>query len=168
MNVADACNATVHEYDGGADSLGPRIGKRGTSLSAEVQVRSATDVAAMLEAGRTVPKFGLLDGMKVMRLTGDLRILNAMAVELGCMVVKLPALGDEDGPAATEVAEVAKGFSDLMAGVVVSLADHRITDRELREVDRQVGLLVATTQRLLGSLARMNAELRATAPGAAP
>ncbi|MFG6413817.1 phage regulatory CII family protein [Roseateles sp. DC23W] len=168
MNVADACNATVHEYEGGADSLGPRIGKRGTSLSAEVQVRSAAEVAAMLEAGRTVPKFGLLDAMKVMRLTGDLRVLNAMAVELGCMVVKLPALDDDEGPAAAEVAEVARGFSDLMSGVVVSLADQRVTDRELREVDRQAGLLIATTQRLLASLARMNAVLHKSAPGAAP
>jgi hypothetical protein len=168
MNVADACNATVHDYDGGAESLGPRLGKRGTSLSAEVQVRSAAEVAAMQEAGRTVPKFGVLDAVRVMRFTGDLRILNAMAVELGCMVVKLPALDDDETPAAADVASVAKGFSDLMGGVVRTLADRRVTDTELAEVEREVGVLVATTQRLLAGLGRMNAELQAAAPGAAP
>jgi hypothetical protein len=163
MNVADACHATVHESPGGAESLGPRLGKRGTSLSAEVQPRSAVEVAAMQEAGRTVPKFGVLDAVKVMRFTADRRILNAMAVELGCMVVRLPDLDVDAVPAAAKVAQVAQGFSDLMTKVVKSLDDNKVTDNELDEVERQAGVLVATTQQLLASLGRMNAALHGAA-----
>ncbi len=169
MNVADACFHTIHDYPGGAESLGPRLGKRGTSLSAEVQQRSAADVAAMHAAGRTVPKFGILDAERVMKLTRelgrpDLRILNALAGSMGCMVLQLPDLDAEDGPAAADVATEAKAFSDLMAGVVQSIADGRVTDRELADVQRQAGLLVAATQHLVAGLARMNAALRAGAP----
>lgn len=173
MNLADACFHTVHDYPGGAESLGPRLGKRGTSLSAEVQQRSAADITAMQEAGRTVPKFGILDARKVMLFTKelgqpDLRILNSLAADMGCMVVQLPDLDGDDSPAGAEVAEVAKRFGDLMGDVASSLADGRVTDRERAEVEREAALLVATTQRLLASLARMNDALRATAPGAAP
>ena len=164
MNVADACFATVH--DAGAETLGIRLGKLGTSLSNEVKPRSAAEVQAMKDAGRTVPKFGVLDAMKVMQFSNDLRILNAMAAELGCMVVRLPDMDCDDGPAAAEVAQVAQEFGGLMCRVANSLEDRRITDRELSEVERQAGLLVVTTQRLLARLGAMNATLRATAPGA--
>lgn len=167
MNVADACFHTVHDAEGGAESLGPRIGKRGTSLSGEVKVRSQADIEAMKAAGATVPKLGILDAQRIMKLTRDYRILNAQAAELGGMVVMLPELDWGEMPAAADVAAVAKGFSDLMSDVALSLADGRVTDRELAKVEREVGMLVATTQRLLTSLGRMNALLRAEAPGAA-
>jgi hypothetical protein len=169
MSVAEACFSTVHDFPpSGAQTLGPLLGKRGTSLSAEVRLRTAEEIAALTAAGASVPKFGILDAMKTMQARGDLRILNAMAAELGCMVVKLPQLERDAAPAASEVAQVAKGFSDLMVKVVKSLDDDKITDNELAEVERQVGVLVATTQQLLGSLGRMNAALRASAPDAAP
>lgn len=167
MNLADAIYATVHEYPGGAESLGPRLGKRGTSLSAEVQIRTAAEVAAMHEAGRTVPKFGVLDALKTMRFANDRRILTAMALELGCMVVQLPELDADETPAAADVAQVAERFSKLMGGVVLSLADNRVTDNELHEVERQASILVAATQRMVHSMRRMNAELAEAAPGAA-
>lgn len=169
MNVADACFHLVHDYPGGAESLGPRLGKLGTSLSAEVQQRSPQDIEAMRGAGRTVPKFGILDATRAMKFSKelgrvDLRPLDAMATELGCMVIQLPELDADEGTAAADVAEVAKNFGELMAGVAQSLADGRVTDRERAEVERQAGLLVATTRHLLASMGRLNAELRSTAP----
>ncbi len=170
MNVADACFHTVHDYPGGAESLGPRIGKRGTSLSAEVQQRSAADVAAMQAAGRTVPKFGILDAERVMKLSKelgrpDLRILSALAASMGCMVLQLPEMDGEESPAAADVAEVAREFGALMGRVAQSLADGKVTDNELAEVERQAGVLIASMQHLLAGMGRMNAELRGAGPG---
>ena len=171
MNVADACFHTIHDYPGGAEALGPRLGKRGTSLSHEVQPRSPADIAAMQEAGRTVPKFSVLDAERVMKMTkelgrADLRILTALATSMGCMVLQLPDMDADELPAAADVAKVAREFGALMGRVAQTLADGKVTDNELAEVERQSGLLIASMQHLLAGMGRMNAELRAEAPGA--
>ena len=165
MNVADACFALVHDYPGGAEALGPRLGKLGTSLSAEVRI-APPGGSCSADPKRTPAKLGVLDAVRVSQMANDLRILNAFAAELGCMVVRLPQMDSAETPAAADVARVAQGFSDLMCGVASTLADRRVTDVELADVEREVGVLVATTQRLLSSLGRMNAELHAAAPDA--
>jgi len=155
MNVQDAAYHTVHDYPGGAEALGPRVGKRGTSLSAEVQIRSPREAANDLSSR---PKFGLLDAVKVMHLSGDHRIFFALASELGYLAVPLP---DSTAPAescARSVAAVAEEFASLMHEVAIDIADGRISDNELVRVERCWGKLIATGQHLLKALADINAQ----------
>lgn len=150
MNVLDALYHTVHDFDGGAEALAVRLGKRGTSLCHEVRP----------PVGGTA-KAGLLDAVKIMEITHDYRTLHAMAARCGFMAVPLPHL-DDDAHADTTgfLAEVAKEFSDVMQVVAAGAADGAISDSELAALERQWGELVAAGVRLLGNFTAKNAEGR--------
>lgn len=160
MNVQDAAYHTVHDYPGGAEALGPRIGKRGTSLSAEVQMRAPREVAGD-EAAGSRPKFGLLDAVKVMQLSGDHRVFFAIASELRYVAVPLPDAHACAGLCARSVAAVAEEFAQLMQEVAVDVADGRVTDNELARVERRWGELVAAGQQLLKAMSDMNSNHKA-------
>lgn len=165
MNVQDAAYHTVHDYPGGAEALGPRVGKRGTSLSAEVQIRApiraANDEVEGLGSAASRPKFGLLDALKVMQLSGDHRIFFAMASELRYLAVPLPDSAASAGSCAKSVAAVAEEFAQLMQEVVGDLADNSINDNELGRIQRCWGELVAAGQQLLKAIADMNSNDKA-------
>lgn len=165
MNVQDAAYHTVHDYPGGAEALGPRVGKRGTSLSAEVQIRApiraANDEAEGLGSAASRPKFGLLDAVKVMQLSGDHRIFYAIASELGYLTVPLPDTAACAGSCAKSVAAVAEEFAQLMQEVAVDIADGRVSDNELARVERCWGELVVAGQQLLKALADINSHDKA-------
>jgi hypothetical protein len=160
MNVQDAAYHTVHDYPGGAEALGPRVGKRGTSLSAEVQIRPPRE-AANDDAASSRPKFGLLDAVKVMQLSGDHRIFFAIASELGYLTVPLPDAAGCAGSCAKSVAAVAEEFAQLMQEVAVDIADERVSDNELARVERCWGELVVAGQQLLKALANINSHDKA-------
>lgn len=149
MNVLDALYHTVHDFDGGAEALAVRLGKRGTSLCHEVRPPAGGSAKA-----------GLLDAVKIMEITHDYRTLHAMAARCGFMAVPLPDLDGAHADTASYLAEVAREFSDLMQVVAVGAADGAITDNELAGLERQWGELVAAGTRLLGNFAAMNAEGR--------
>jgi hypothetical protein len=146
MNIFDAAYSTVHDYPGGAQALGPRIGKLGTSLSAEVK-----------PGPLSTAKFGLADALKIQALSGDHRILSAMAAELGYMLLPLPGLDDAGTPCGRAMALVAKDFGELMGELAEDIADGVVTDNELRSIETCWGRLVAGGQLLLRQLGRMNA-----------
>lgn len=144
MNLLDAGYNVVHDYPGGADSLAPRLGKRGTYLCAEV---AATGTA----------KLGLLDAEKITQLTGDLRILQAFAANCGQMLVPLPgALVMTSEDCMLRLASSAKEFGDLCTEVAGDLADGDINDNELTRIDRECGELIASVHSLRESLQKRN------------
>jgi len=144
MNVLDAAYNTVHDYPGGAEALAGRLGKRGTSLCHEV--------------AQNMPhaKLGVLDAMKIMGMSGDLRILHAQAAELQCMVVPLPAFDSPDAATAAHIARVAQEFADVMCAVATGMADGVVTDNELRSIERHWGELIASGQPVLAQARSMN------------
>lgn len=151
MNVQDAAYHTVHDYPGGGRLLGERIGKASLNDEVNPNIKGA--------------KFGLVDAVTVQDLTQDYRILYAMAAELRHYPpIPMPTEGDSRSPCAQSVAEVAKDFSLLMQEVAKDLADDKITDRELRKIERKGGELVAAVQHMLQQLAAMNARLHKAAP----
>lgn len=145
MNVLDAAFHTVHDRShGGSTGLAPRMGKSHQALSAEV-------------AGKPGFKFGLQDAMAVQHLTGDHRILYAMAAELGHLCVPLPAVtADPGSPCAVKVSSVAQSFGDYMAGLVGSLADSDVSDNELAQAEALWGALVGAGQQMLKHMVAMN------------
>lgn len=149
MNVLDALYHTVHDFDGGAEALAVRLGKRGTSLCHEVRP----------PVGGTA-KAGLLDAVKIMEITRDYRALHAMASRCGFMTLPLPTLDDSHADTTAYLADVAKEFSDVMQVVAAGAADGVISDSELAALERQWGELVAAGIRLLGNFTAKNAEGR--------
>lgn len=148
MNLRDVAFNVVHDYAGGATSLAPRIDRNPTTLNHELN-------------GTGTAKLGLLDAEKITLMTGDMRILQAFAINCGQMLVPLPdasAYGDDD--AMLHLAATAKEFADLVREVSVDIVDGQISDNELARIDRESGELIASLHALREALAKRNAEHR--------
>lgn len=78
MNITTAADLTVHEYKGGSESLGPLVGISAAVLRNKVNPNNTTHHLALAEADRIV------------RMTGDARILAAFAHGNGYLLVKAP------------------------------------------------------------------------------
>lgn len=132
MNVIDAAYHVVHDYPGGAESLGPRIGKSPTTLSHEVaKVGSA--------------KFGLETAVKVTQLTQDMRILEAFALRCNHMTLPLPELASPDNETCiAELGTILSEVGELVRDTTDSLRDGVISDNEMNRIDRECGMLVAS------------------------
>lgn len=151
MSILDAAYNTVHDYQGGARKLAERMGKSPTSLCHEVNPPDGSTA-----------KFGLLDAAKVMDLTGDHRIMHALAQRLGGMFLPLSGM-DLESSDAMHLAEVAREFGELMAVVASSTVDGVITDNELDRIQREWGELQRVGAQMVGHFARLNAKTKSTA-----
>lgn len=136
MNIADAATATVDDYPGGARSLAPRIGKPESTLCAEV-------------AQRGTAKLGAQTAARMVKLTGDPRIMSAFVAECGYtgIFVRLDGLAPE-GTDPQHMAEVAKEVSDTLMSFAQAVADRKITGNEREEIMREAGEAHAAIQRL--------------------
>lgn len=149
MSLADAAFNTAHDYPhGGADALGRRMGK--SNLSAEVNPNVSG------------AKLGLLDARKMQTLTGDFRILTAMADECGFYppIPKLLLADGQEAPCMKTLGELLKECADVVATVSADLADEEVSDNDLARAQREWSELVACGQKLMGQLAAMNAALK--------
>lgn len=130
MSPLDAAYNVVHGYPGGSESLGPRLGKSGSTLSAELTRRGSS-------------KFGLETAVMVTQLTGDLRILHAFAESAGQMCVPLPGQIDTSDDVLQALGEASREFADLCREVCTDMSDGEITDNELDRIETARGALVA-------------------------
>lgn len=145
MDIRDAAYHTVHDYPGGASALALRLGKSCTTLNHEVKPPAGSSA-----------KLGLLDAVKIMEMSGDHRVMHAIAARLGQMVIPLPQL-DADSPGANHLADVAREFAEVMQEVALGAADGRISDNERARIERSWGELLVAGQRMLAHFASLNA-----------
>lgn len=137
MNVLDAAYHVVHDYPGGSESLGPRIGKSPTTLSHEV-ARVGT------------AKFGLETAVKATLMSGDMRILDAFAMHCGRMTLPLPELAaSDDDCCMLELGNMLHKVGELVKDTTESLRDGVITDNEMGCIDQECGVLVARISNFL-------------------
>ena len=141
--ILDAAYHVVHDYPGGSVSLAPRLNKSPTTLSHEV---TATGTA----------KLGLLDAVKITAFSGDLRILQAWAVEAGQMLVALPVMADQSDECLAMVSSTAKEFSDLLAAAAEGLADGVVSDNEVDRIEREAAELFSAVHALLKAMRDRN------------
>lgn len=149
MDLRDVAFLLGRHYPGGVRSLAPRIGKNATTLSHELN-------------GTGGAKLGLLDAEAMTLLSGDLRILQAFALNCGQMLVPLPSGGDGADDCMQRLAAMAKEFGDLCTEVATDLTDSVITDNELARIDRECGELMASVHTLREALARRNLQGKST------
>lgn len=144
MSILDAAYNVVHDYPGGAHSLGPRIGKNPTTLNHEV-------------AGDGTAKFGLVDAVKATQLTRDMRILYSFAEECAHMCLPLPHVCT---PATSSViaalGQSSQRFAALCAEVCSGMDDGKISDNELERIERERSALMSELSQLAGSIRMLN------------
>ncbi|MVW72153.1 phage regulatory CII family protein [Bordetella sp. 15P40C-2] len=144
MNTTDAAYNTVHDYPGGSESLGPRVGISPAVLRNKVNPNNSTHHLTLEEA------------QKISAVTADPRMLQAWARADGYLLVKAPdsCKTESDMSVLEQMAGLMVANGAFGQEVYNALADGRV---DLLEVDRveQAGRSVMTAvaevkQRLKG------------------
>jgi len=152
MHILDAALQTVSDYPGGAASLAPRVGLTAGILSNKVNPNCSTNHLSLVEANR------------LMSVTGDHSILQALAVEHGYALIKTDNPDEGEG--------VLHGMLDL--GVAEgefsrelhdALADGRITINEMAALGKAALAYQGTLIVLLRRLRQEHARQAGTAVG---
>lgn len=143
MNIIDAAYHTVHDYPGGSVALGPRMGVSAAVLRNKVNPNCDTHRLTLAEADRMIG------------LTGDMRLLQALAATHGYVLTRAEA-DNSGGGASTLGAVLAEHVADgkLASGIAAALADGVITPREADAIT-QLGMGVQSALiALLAHIAR--------------
>lgn len=142
MNTTDAAYATVHDYPGGSESLGPRVGISPAVLRNKVNPNNTTHHLTFAEAQR------------IADLTGDYRMLQAWAHQAGFLLVEAPEGNACDMAVLEQVVSLGVANGQFMQTIHAALADGVVDQDELRairEAQRVVQTAAATvTKRVEG------------------
>lgn len=142
MNTKDAAYHTVHDYEGGSESLGPRVGISAAVLRNKVNLKNETHHLTFEEAQR------------IAGVTGDFRMLRAWAHQEGFLLIKAPQGCDSDMSVLEGVVEVGVAHGQFMQTIHTALADGRVDHSEInfiRRAERALQTSAATvTQRMEG------------------
>lgn len=139
MNTTDAAYGTVHDYPGGSESLAPRIGMSAAVLRGKVNPNNDRNVLSLDEASR------------IMGVTGDHRILQALAAEHGYTLERVDTEAAPGDVLRTLLrANAAEGEFDRVLGE--ALADGLITPNELKQINEAGAAQQGATMVLLAKL----------------
>lgn len=154
FSVRDAAYHTVRDYPGGAPSLGPRVGIDGAYLSQQVNPNNVGRKGLDIDTA-----------VQIQHLAQDYRILHAMALELGHVCIQQSDLDapDDAQSVMASLGSTVSEFSDFISSVTDAVKDNKVTTRELREVNKQLGDLIQAANSLRGILGNMNDKLLETA-----
>jgi len=124
MNTIDAAYHTVHDYPGGSESLGPRIGMSAAVLRNKVNPHNTTHHLTYAEAQRIVA------------LTEDMRMLQAWAHAQGFLLTKAPQGSECDMEVLEQVVNLGVANGDYLRTIHDALLDARIDRQELAAIER--------------------------------
>jgi len=131
MNINDAAHKTVKDYPGGAEALATRL--MVTNDKGEQKPMSGAVLRNKVNPSNATHKLGWEEASNIMDLTGDHRMLVALAAEHGFGLHRLEI--PEDAGCLTSsilAASASKGqFADLLHS---ALADKLITDNEFQQL----------------------------------
>ncbi len=142
-SVLDAAYLTAHDYQGGARALAVRLGVNPAVLSNK------------LNPNNTEHHLSVRDLLAIMTMTGDLRAMHAICLELGYVALPLPSITDETTTEA--IADTCKEFGAFLHTVTTALNDGRITKLELRKIRTELARLIAVAGKLESITASMEA-----------
>jgi len=124
MNTIDAAYHTVHDYPGGSESLGPRIGMSAAVLRNKVNPHNSTHHLTYAEAQRIVA------------FTNDVRMLQAWAHAQGYLLTKAPEGTECDMAVLEQVVNLGVANGAYMRTIHDALMDARIDQKELAAIMR--------------------------------
>lgn len=123
MSPLDAFHATVHDFPGGCESLAPRMGMSPQVLRNKANQNSETN------------KPTLLDGDRAMGITGDHRLLHAMARNHGYICIKIDEQPACDMAVLESVTDIWQHLGAFGAEVHKAMADGRIEPHEVKAIE---------------------------------
>ena len=125
MNTIDAAHAVVHDYPGGSESLGPRVGISPAVLRNKVNPHNTTHHLSLAEASRLTA------------ITGDVRILQAWAHEAGYLLVKAPdsCVIESDMTVLEHMASLLMAQGRFAQEIHTALADGGLTNDEMKSIE---------------------------------
>lgn len=141
MNHLDAFHATVHDAPGGCESLSHRMGMSATILRNKANPNSATNKPTLDDADR------------LMGLTADYRILEALARNHGFTLTKLEDQAPSDLSVFESMTGILAKFGDYSNEVHRAFADGRLEQHELQSIDE---LMFSLFQRFMQFRSRMH------------
>lgn len=147
MKVALAAYATVHEYSEGTEALAGAIGLK----SKQTLINKVST-----SPGKT-HHLSLSEAERIMKATGDVRIIHALADEMGGVYV--PALRSGDARSITVVSDISKmsqEFGALVQEVASDIEDGVITDNELKRIEDEANRLRFALVSLMSDLKAMH------------
>lgn len=145
MNVQDAAYATAHDYPGGVPALAVRMGVSRNVLQNK------------LNPSVEYHKLTLDEAMRLQALTGDHRILNAMADQVGYVCIKLPEF---EGVADVELLDAymqivadagafANDFRDALADRAITRQEYELLRDDLHKQQAHELELLARIESLI-------------------
>lgn len=153
MSPLDAARHTVEDYGGPEMAL--KLGKTWETLRKEL-------------AGAPGFKLGLLDAVRIMTRSDDLRIADAIEAEIGRFALPLPMLPCDvpDQELGMHMGRVSKEFGEVITEAAVRAADGDVSARDLRAIEEQWGQLVAAGDAFLRYLVKRSKASRPAEEGA--
>jgi hypothetical protein len=145
MNVLDAFHATVHEAPGGCEATAVRMGMNPGVLRNKANPTCSTNKPTLEETDR------------LMGLTGDHRILHAMARNHGYVCVRMDEGENASDVAVLElVAKVMRTEGAVGQEIYDALTDGRITQVELKRIGQTIKDAEAALEQLYARVAGMS------------
>jgi hypothetical protein len=146
MKVEDALYHAVHDYQGGAAALAPRMG-----------ALSASTLYSMANPRETAHGWSLARFRQLLAFTGDLRPLNALCEEHHGVFLAVPECDRDAATSLQLVADLAADFGDVARSAADAIRDGRVSQTELAKIDTQI-LELITAAAKLGKKLRVEAE----------
>ncbi|WP_454826062.1 phage regulatory CII family protein [Paraburkholderia xenovorans] len=134
MNTADAAYAVAHEYGGGCESLGPRMGISGALLRNKVNTNRTPENRNVLS---------LAEAVRMTDLTGDERIIEAWLAQRNAVMVKLPDPCEQpdNEEIVSKFMRLTVHYGDLARRFNEATADGEVDDQEMADLER-IGNLI--------------------------
>lgn len=141
MTPQDAFHATCHAYPGGCESLAPRLGMTPAVLRNKARPGCHTNHPTLADADH------------VMSLTGDVRILHALAAAHGHVCIPVDADAAPSDMAVLElVTHVWRSHGNVGAAVDAALADSRIEGAEVEQIRAAIYTHIQALQQMLARI----------------
>jgi hypothetical protein len=144
MNVLDAAYDTVHHYPGGAGPLAERLTR--LNKDGERVAMSEAVLNSKVNPNTSTHHLTLGEADRLMGLTGDYRILHALAATHGFVAQRVEAPEAGSVTIAMLAAIAAKG--NLAELIAKAMADNHITNNESEAISRAVMQVIAAVSQI--------------------
>lgn len=146
--VLRAAFHTVEEHSRGAKALAAAMGVQYKTLLNKVNPNQTSHHLSLQEA------------LRLMQVTRDTRVMDALAEALGGQFICSPDVGQGDPKLMQDLAEMTMRFGELMREVANDIADTVISNNELARIEKEADQLRSALHRLLVDLRSMNLRQR--------
>lgn len=144
MKTVLAAYATVHDYPGGAAEVAEGLGIGKQVLINKVNPQNTTHHLTLGEAERLI------------QFTQDMRILHALADEVGGIFIPLSKNGDARAVSVVnDIGRMSQDFGALLKEVADDIQDGVISANELKRIQNEASDLRATLAILMADIAAM-------------